>query len=448
MQSKRVEFRTRCVLAVVFILVLLFLYYLITESGIVVGANEEIDDKIRSLKQTEEAKQTTEGSIVDREGDLITCAQEAGTPAVCIWPEAYSAIVGYHSPIYGTSGLRKRYEENLLLGGKDKTGATICLTTDSRLQCFCYELLGGNIGSIVVLENASSEILSMVSRSDEDISYNVNEIDENYEKYSAIPEFFYNRAVLAQDPPGSTWKMVTSAAIIEDGMENYTYEDTGEYHGIRNAGNAAYGTTDLTKALVKSVNTYFASAGSLLGGGKLKETASNFLVGEEIPLDFTVLTSSFDLEYYQNPLVEQTAFGQGKTQISPLQIAMILQTIVNDGNMQKPYLIQEIRDDGKVLQEGETEILGSPISKETSGKLKEALHCVAENYGYEEDVYGTVYAKTGTAEIEAKNYNHIYLVFADENYTGIISMDRSNQTSRSLVEISKQILDYLKKNIQ
>lgn len=447
MQNKRVVFKIKCVLAVVLIIVVLFLYYLIIQTGIVVGANKDVDNKIRNLKQTEEAKQTIEGTIVDREGDAITYAEKAGKAAICLWAEEYSPIIGYNSPIYGTSGLRKTYEEKLLLGGKDRVGATIRLTTDNELQSFCYHLLGENIGSIVVLDNESSEILSIVSRSDEKISYNVNEIDTNYEKYSAIPEFFYNRAVLAQDPPGSTWKMVTAATMIEEGIENYTYEDFGEYHGIRNAGGLAYGTTDLRRALIKSVNTYFASAGALLGGGKLKETASKFLVGEEIPLDFTVLTSSFDLEYYQDSLVEQTAFGQGKTQISPFQIAMILQTIVNDGRMQKPYLIQKISDDGKVIHEGKTEILGSPISKDTCCKLKEYLNSVAESYGYESNDYGTVYAKTGTAEVKTKGYNHIYLVFADESYTGIISLDKSTQASGSLVDISKQILDYLEKNM-
>ena len=153
------------------------------------------------------------------------------------------------------------------------------------------------------------------------------------------------------------------------------------------------------------------------------------------------------MEYYQDSLVEQTAFGQGKTQISPFQIAMILQTIVNDGRMQKPYLIQKISDDGKVIHEGKTEILGSPISKDTCCKLKEYLNSVAESYGYESNDYGTVYAKTGTAEVKTKGYNHIYLVFADESYTGIISLDKSTQASGSLVDISKQILDYLEKNM-
>ena len=57
--------------------------------------------------------------------------------------EEYSPIIGYNSPIYGTSGLRKTYEEKLLLGGKDRVGATIRLTTDNELQSFCYHLLGG-----------------------------------------------------------------------------------------------------------------------------------------------------------------------------------------------------------------------------------------------------------------------------------------------------------------
>lgn len=449
MQAKKSNAqRVKAVLSVILIIIVCFLYYLIIESGVIPGADKDVDAKIAQLKQTEEAKKTVEGAIIDRNQEAITQAEEPGTPAICLFPEAYSSLIGYQSHRYGNSGIRKIYSSELLLGGKDKAGATIELTTDNDLQAFCYQLLGNQIGSIVIMENQSSQILSMVNRSDETIEYNVNEIDKLFDTYKEIPEFFYHRALLAQDPPGSTWKIVTAAAMLENGMDDFVYEDTtGEYHGIRNAGHVPQGRTNLEKALVTSSNTYFAKAGYILGGAALEESASKFLVGEPIPLDFTVLTSQLDLEFYQRELTEQTAFGQGRTTISPLQIAMILQAVVNDGEMQKPYLISKITDDGKVIQEGKREVLSTAVAEKTADRLKECLRKTAKSYGYEEGVYGTVYAKTGTAQISSGQYNHIYLVFATEEYTGIISMDRSSKSSSSLIPLSQELLDYLQKNM-
>lgn len=437
--------RSKYLIAFVLIIVLCFVYYLTSQTGLVPGANEKVDERIKAYKDAEEAKETMEGQILDVDGNPITVAEEKGVPAKCLYPECYSSIVGYRSKIYGTSGLRERYKDILLHGGKDKKGANLVLTINNQFQQYCYDLLEENVGSITVYENYAGNIRAMVSRGDSNIEYNVNEIDKNFQTYQNIDGFFYNRAVLAQDAPGSTFKMITAAALLENGKENYIYKDAGEYLGIHNAGRAAYGTLNLTNAMIHSSNTYFASAGNLLGGAKLYETGKKFYLGEEIPLDFTTLKSNFDLEYYQEKLVAQTAFGQGKTQISPLQIGMILQSIVGYGSMTEPYMVAAIEDDGKIDQFIDPKrISGDTMSEASAGKLREVLHQTALSYGLGEE-YGTIYAKTGTVQFENKNYHHTYLVFASEDYTGVISMDQSKGTSHDLVKIAKAILEYLKK---
>jgi len=448
MQNKylSLEYRTKAVLAVILGILICFIYYLIIQAGVVSGADAGIDTRIEGWKQEEEAKVTTEGMILDRNSDPITAADMPDTPAECTYPEAYGALVGYRSKKYGTSGLRKRYEEELLSGGADGIGAAIRLTTDNGLQQFCYEQLGANVGSITVLDNKNGEILAMVSRSDETEGFDVNEIDASFEKYKEKNEFFYNRAVLAQDPPGSTWKMVTAAALLDCGRGDYIYEDTGEYEEIHNAGKAVYGTLNLQDALVKSCNTYFASAGNLLGSESLKEKAEKFLVGETIELDFTTLHSGFDLGNCQKKLVAQTAFGQGNTVISPLQIGMILQAVVNDGVMLRPYLIQSIEDDGRVIRKGRREELSRPMTPDTAKALKKMLHTAALHYDLAEEEYGIVYGKTGTAQVNAEGLCHIYLALATEQYTIVLSEDRSSHSSVSLAKAGGNIIKYLKQN--
>lgn len=437
------ECRTKAVLAVILAILICFIYYLIIQTGVVSGADAKVDKRIAGLKSEEEAKVTTEGMILDRNNDPITIASTPDTPAECTYPKAYGALVGYHSKKYGTSGLRKLYEERILSGGTDGIGAELHLTTDNALQQFCYEQLGANVGSITVLDNENGEILAMVSRSDETEEFDVNDIDISFKRYKEKNEFFYNRAALAQDPPGSTWKIVTAATLLDCGRGDYLYEDTGEYEGIHNAGKAVYGTLNLQDALVKSCNTYFASAGNLLGKEKLKEKAEEFLVGETIELDFTSLHSGFDLEHYQREMVAQTAFGQGNTVISPLQVGMILQAVVNDGIMLRPYLIQYIKDDGKVIQKGHREELSRPMRPETAETLKKMLHTAALHYGLTEEEYGIVYGKTGTAQINAKGLCHIYLVLATKRYTIVVSEDRSSHSSVSLTKAGGNIIKYM-----
>lgn len=442
MQNRRVK-RARGILAIILSICICFIYYLTSQSGIVFGANTKVDERRVALERQREKNETLEGSFVDRDGEYITVSQEKGEAAQIIMPEIYSHLIGYNSNIYGTSALRNRYAELLYQGGKDDIGATIKLTTDNEMQQLCYSLIGEDVGSIVVLDNKTGEILAMTSRGSKTIEYNANLIDDHFKEYSEIDKFFYNRALLAEDPAGSTFKIVTSAALLEEEKGNYIYNDQGEYKNIHNAGKAIYGEVALETALIKSVNTYFAAAGNMLGGVVLENIAKQFMLGEEaIELDFGVLTSNFDLDYYKSEIVAATAYGQGKTMISPLHIAMILSSVLNNGEMLKPYLIKNIQDDGVIVYAEKNETLCQTISKSSAKELKKYLHKVAVTYGFDEKTYGKVYAKTGTAQL-GKSYNHIYLVFATDSYTGIISKDCSNESSRTLVKPAKEILNYL-----
>ena len=440
----KLEIRMKVLLFLILSILIVFIYYLIVQTGDIPG-NKRIDTRIVRLKQSEEAKSTKEGSFIDNDGEIITVAEKKGVPAKCLFPESYGILIGYNSPIYGTSNLRNKYSDLLFQGGRDGVGASVKLTTDNTLQQFCYESLGNNVGSIVILENQTGAIRAMVSRSDSNITYNINEIDKKYDIYNKIDEFFYNRATLAQDPPGSTFKIITAAAMTETKNKDYIYEDTGDYNGIHNASNAIYGTLDLEHALIKSSNTYFASAGNMLGGKVLYNKARDFLIGDSIALDFTVLESNLDLEYYQDHIVSQTAFGQGHTAMSPLHIAMIMQSIVNDGRMVKPYLVNTISDDNKTLYKCKTEIIKTTMESSDAKQEQRLLHSVALSYGFDEQTYGKIVAKTGTAQVSSGKYNHIYLVFANEKYTGIISKDKSFESSHTLIPIAKTILKYLAK---
>ena len=439
-----------------------FVCFIIFSTGVIKGVSNEIDEERGKLISVEIEKNTYEGAIVDRWGMAITSTTQPGLRAEASDPECFSALIGYNSPVYGKSGLRSKYYSYLFSGGKDDRGAMLRLTIDAELQKKCYDLLDGCVGSVSVMNARTGEILALAARSDASVGYDVNRIDiadENgirpFETYNKINAFWYNRAVMAQDPPGSTFKIVTAASMIENGIDDYTYEDEGYYEvsgaKIYNYGKNVFGWCDLEKALNRSVNTYFASAGVKLGSRALMDTAEKYLIGASIDLDFAQLTSKIDFSGLNNSfIIASTAYGQGRLVVAPLQLCMIVQAVMNDGRMVKPYVVAQITDDGKtVYAPSDDGLLSETIGPENNAKLKELLHSNGEYYGFDEYDYGYVIAKTGTAEVDYGAGNHVYIAlavdFGDNAYAICIDhADVSGATGFGLAEDAKTIIDVLR----
>lgn len=433
-------------------------------------------DGIRDVVKMENIqKKTTEGSIFDRNGNVIIQATEpdiknAGTIQ---HPEAFSHIVGYNSLIYGQSGLRKTFSDKLYYGGDDGVGATFTLTVDTDLQLFCYDLLKGNKGAVTVINTKTGEILGMVSRSNKDVDYDANRIsaitksdpDDAKNEYDKYPGIFMDLSTTAHNPPGSTFKIITATALIDNGQEDFTITDTGVVKfgatSIRNQGNKVYGETDLQRALTNSVNTYFSQAAVNIGRRQMTDVAEKFMLGKKFSLDFMgdkQMGSNLEIGKTDADLA-QVGFGQGETLMSPLHITMVMESIMNNGQMHEPYLIQSIVDDGKTIQEGEAQKkLSDVTSKKTAQKMQELLHGVTqtESYNMPEEKYGYVMAKTGTAEINNKKakskkqlYNK-YIVMGVKNgdleYAFCISIEDVTNPNMDLKGMCRDIVKYINTN--
>lgn len=434
-------------------------------TGLISDINPEADEARITIEIDGIKKETIEGTFVDRSGEAITTSVEPGEAAIVNYPESFSPIIGYNSERMGTSHLRHELRSYLYDGGKDGVGATVQLTINASMQEKLYKLLDGHVGSISIINAETGEILAMVSRGDPKIGFDVNKIDDIYKQgetpedvkyysdlYNEVKEFYYNRATLAQDPPGSTAKVMTAVSLVENGKEDMVYYDeTGYYLGktIHNYKYVAYGECDLKMALNQSINTYFANAGVELGGAKLKKTYKNFMVGESIELDFTTLNSTFIVDnQYSDFLIASNAYGQGELVMSPLHVAMMMGSIMNKGEMMKPYLIENITDDNKTVYKKNVETLSKVTDKDTCKKVKELLITNAEYYGFydsfdKDDV--TIIAKSGTADVadETKG-NHIYYsVGVEFNGTPYgICIDRVNVPGAS-GELKSTVVDVI-----
>ena len=457
--KKRYAFLCAMTVMLTFALIIISIY----QTGVIRGVNPVVDKKREALLAEQYMNTNTEGTFYDRNGARLTAVKGAGKSAVLLYPESYSYIIGTRNSNNICSGLRDTLKTELydIKKGHDGIGADVTLTIDTGLQRLASELLKGHTGSINVIDADTGEILCLASRGSPNLTLNANELSKNYSKYAAIKDFFNNRSTLSSHASGSTIKILTSIAILENKIEQkYVVENPYETplgSAIKNFSNGYIGhEVDLQKALNESINTYFATRAILAGLETMNKIAERFGIGETIELDFTTLTSNYNVTG-NDPTFElgSTWYGQGQTTISPLQMTMIMSSIMNDQkDMLKPYLISEIANEGKTVYKGKSEIFKkNVIESSIKRELTKLLNNTAvQKYGFpqkKKDTYGTVIAKTGTCEINNKTQNHVYLLigysFKEKNYAICVDWtDVSRNTYGSvLIPTAKEIISYI-----
>ena len=275
-------------------------------------------------------------------------------------------------------------------------GASLYLTIDKRLQAFAEQLLDGQEGSIIAMRPQTGEILAMASAPGYDPNQFAGGIGTS--DWRALLENdlrpLNNRAVQGQYPPGSTFKIVTAAAALEE--EIITPESKIFCGGSHDLGNRTYrcwkrgghGEMDLHDALAESCDVYFYQVGQKLGVDRIAAYATRFGLGEETGIDLADEKSGlvptrnwkkerFGESWYAGETLS-VAIGQGFLLATPLQIANMAATVANDGMRMKPQLIKRIESgDGETLASMEPESRGRlGLRPKTLQQIREALRSV------------------------------------------------------------------------
>ena len=434
--------RTKCVLAFILALVIFFVYFLMGRTSLVQGINEDTDQLKKSTLEKMYRKETVEGTILDANGIVLSEGKEPGKEGVLTYPEAYSWLLGYNSPVYGTYGLRGKYESYLFMQDEAKKGADIRLTIDHEIQEKAFHLIRGMNASMIVMDAKTGKLLALASARPEE--FNANELAEGMETWNQIDGYFLPNGYKDLAEPGSTFKVVTAAAMLENNMEDREILDEGEAmlenHPVVNFRKKALGKTDLEKALGRSSNIYFASMALEMGGEALESKMQDFLIGSPLKLDFTTLESYYDLGNYDKNLIMDAGFGQGKTLMTPLHTAMILQSIDNKGSMMRPYMIDTITLGNEELYKGTPEKIGEPLTRQEAAQLGKLLKTTAEEY-YGMDKYG-IGAKSGTAEISG-GMTKSYLAACNEDYVVVAAKTAADGFGADFKETVLEMYDWL-----
>jgi penicillin-binding protein A len=354
----------------------------------------------------------------------------------------YAAVTGYHSLIYNNSQL-ERAENDLLAGtdprltfrrladmftGRDPAGGDVVLTLDPAVQEAAMAGLEGVTGAVVALDPGTGAILGMASTPSYDptrlSSHDPADIRAYWDELEATsPDPRLNRAIGDNYPPGSLFKVIVSAAALEDGLtpetvipapDVLTLPGTSTTLENFNGGTCSpSGEQSLIDALTVSCNTAFAQLGIDLGEDKVRAMSEAFgLDGEgyEIPLDVAP-SGVGDIE--SDAALGQTSIGQRDVRMTPLQAALVAATVANDGVQMKPYLVDQVTaPDLTVIDSTQPEEWREPISGDIADQLTEMMLSVVENgSGRAARISGVeVAGKTGTAQVSDEVADHTWFM--------------------------------------
>lgn len=309
-------------------------------------------------------------------------------------------------------------------------GNDIVLTIDRGIQELTQKALGDRIGAAMVLDPKTGEILSMVSYP----GFNANRFYEEqggdyFTQVSLDPRgSFINRTLQATESPASTFKVLMTAAILE---ENAFPVDSPIFcPGSYTVGNRVFnchkqyghGSVALYTALAESCNVYYYTIGNeYLGPQTVIDYSRALGFGERTGIDLPnersglVPTPDWKERTYNDGWrpgdTVNLSIGQGFLQVTPLQLANMVAGIVNDGEIYRPHVVKEIRDaiTGEVIELYEPELLRTaPYSDETFAGVREAMRGVVTD-GTPQIVMTTnapMGGKTGTAETASEELRH------------------------------------------
>lgn len=297
------------------------------------------------------------------------------------------------------------------------SGMNLQLTIDYNIQMSLERELDNAIKAFnpdmalaVVMDPNTGEILAMSSRP----TYDPN----NYQNYT-IEVLSRNLPIWASYEPGSTFKISTFAAALEENlidMDNDHFYDSGSVHiggariGCWKAG--GHGDQTFLQVLQNSCNPGFVKLGQMLGKEKLFSYLDLFGFGTKTGIDLNGEGEGiiFSLDRVGELELVTTAFGQGVS-VTPIQQITAVSSIVNGGNLYQPYVVKSLLEPetNTVIQENSPVLVRKTISEETSAKMRRALESVVALGGGKAayiDGY-RVGGKTGTAQ---KVENGRYLV--------------------------------------
>ncbi|MCX5141439.1 MULTISPECIES: penicillin-binding protein 2 [unclassified Streptomyces] len=384
------------------------------------------------------------GNIIVDGGKSITGSTETTSSDFKykrVWQDGpmWAPVTGYSSQAFDASQLEK-IEDGILTGnddqlffdrtmsmftGEKKQGGNVVTTLNSAAQKAAFEGLGNKKGAVAALDPQTGAILALASTPSYDPSTFAGNSDKDSKAWQKLQKDkdkpMLNRALRETYPPGSTFKIVTAAAALENGL--YTDIDAKTKspvpfrlpqttQDLPNEGSIQCENVPLREALRISCNTVFGKISDDLGNQKMIDQANKFGFNKDV---FTPVRATESVYPKDNPPQNAMAgIGQASNRATPLQMAMVASAVANDGKLMQPYMVAKRQSPGlDDIYTHEPEQLSQPLSAENAQKLQEMMKTVVESgTGSNAKIQGvTVGGKTGTAQHGLGNSENPYAWF-------------------------------------
>ncbi len=323
-------------------------------------------------------------------------------------------------------------------------------------------------GSVVIVDPRSGELLALVSYPGYDNNRLANTVDAEYfaQLTQDLSSPFYNHATQERTAPGSTFKPVSAAAGLEEGV--ITPEETIETRGIfeeitpsprcwiYTSSHGTHGTINVTEAIRHSCNYFFYEVGyrlgrlnqlsssynSDLGLNRLRKYAEMFGLTETTGLEIPESSPQFSSES-----AVHSAIGQGNHAYTTAQLARYVAAIANGGTVYDLSLISKVTDSsGNMISENSPQVYGeAELSPSTWNCIQTGMYEVIENMASYSEMAINVAGKTGTAQQTESRPNHaLFIGYAPYESPELAVSCRISfgYTSSNAAEVCRDIFSY------
>ena len=398
------------------------------------------------------ARNVVRGTIVDRYGKVLASNKrdpDTGQPYRVYSSDAFSGVIGYASRQFGTAGIERSFNAQLTgVSNGNPIGDALrkfeldpydpqklTLGISSRLQLAAVDGLGSDRGAVVMLDPRTGEIFALATTPtfDNGAVANPNTAEKAFGALRVDKtQPLLNRATQGLYVPGSVFKIVTAVAGLGSGRitpaTTFPQQPRAEKDGLVVSGFRIHEhpgvpsrSFDLTSATEWSSNIWYALAGLRTGGEELASFAGRMGFGSQIDVDLPTAASQVSGGgpgpggFADEVELANASYGQAKTLVTPLQMALVASTVANGGILMRPHVVIATAGRGGIQAVAPSQI-GRVISPEDAAAIAAAMQRAVESsigrqFTTGAKVSGVPTAgKSGTAELGGSGAPHSWFI--------------------------------------
>ena len=365
------------------------------------------------------------GKITDREGVLLLDTEKGSTYASD--PNVRKATLHWLGDRQGNISTQALRTYSAAMKGYDPVNGIYSygndrgimeLTISARVQTAALNAMNGRKGTVAVYNYKTGQILCAVSTPTFDPDNVPDILGDTTGTWEGV---YMNRFTQTTYPPGSIFKIVTTAAELDsvEGIEDMIFSCKGVYEiqGGRVTCEVAHGQVSLKSALAHSCNCAFAQVAQLVGSREMAAYAQQFGILDSISFDgITTDTGNYDLTGADNLALAWSAIGQYTDMVNPCQFMTFMGAIGGGGTAAKPYLVERVTVGEEITYQVIPEQMDPMMDAELASLLTEYLrNNVTTIYGANNFPNLRVCAKSGTSELGGgKRPNAMFAGFVDD----------------------------------